>query len=562
MIRRAALAAALAVLVAAPAAQAGGLATASVVGVSPTGGHAVRVLVRVPGDLSVAGVSARLGEAWADVQSVSRVGQSKPLHLVFAVDTSGSMAGGPLQAAVASGQRLLSGVGSRDQVALVTFSDHATVVAPLTHDVTAVRGALDAVAPSNGTALYDGVLAAANAAGSDPAARRVVIVLSDGADTVSHDQLDPVVRQLAASGVEVDTVGLIDSSAFTAGPLEQMARATGGRYVSTSSVSGLGPLVAQLSRDRLSTTFAVNVGLPESNARVLQLSVDGGHAKALLLPDGVSGTSPGLWSRFGAWIVALLESLFAGRGLWQRLDALCEQSGSSGAAGVVLVVMALAALVLAVPGEMLLGPLGLALGLVAGPLAPLAVLRLRARRRAKAFESQLPDLLNVWASALRAGRSFVQALDTLVLEAGEPAREEFLRAQRQVRLGVPVEQALDELSKRLRSDSFELVVLTTDVQRRVGGNVATIFDQVADTVRKRQQFAARVSALTSMGRMSANVLLGLPFVMAAILTLINHHYMAPLFTTHIGHMLIVIAISMMSLGALILRWMVKPRVVA
>ena len=146
------------------------------------------------------------------------------------------------------------------------------------------------------------------------------------------------------------------------------------------------------------------------------------------------------------------------------------------------------------------------------------VLRFRARRRSTAFEAQLPELLSVWASALRAGRSFAQALDTLVEEAGEPARGEFRRAQNQVRLGVPIEQALDDMSKRLASESFELVVLTTDVQRRIGGNVAEIFDQVADTVRKRQQFSARVRALVAMGVMSARVLLGMPFVLAAILT--------------------------------------------
>ena len=146
----------------------------------------------------------------------------------------------------------------------------------------------------------------------------------------------------------------------------------------------------------------------------------------------------------------------------------------------------------------------------------------------------------MWASALRAGRSFAQALDSIVDEAGEPAHTEFRRAQQQVRLGVPVEQALDEMSQRLRSESFELVVLTTDVQRRVGGNVAEIFDQVADTVRRRHQFSARVKALTSMGRLSAQVLIGMPFAMAGLLTLINHGYMTPLYTTRAGHILIAV----------------------
>jgi len=200
--------------------------------------------------------------------------------------------------------------------------------------------------------------------------------------------------------------------------------------------------------------------------------------------------------------------------------------------------------------------------LAAGIGGPLVALHVRAYRRARAFEAQLPELLSVWASALRAGRSFAHALDSLVEEAAEPAQSEFRRAQHQVRLGVPVEQALDDMSRRLRSDSFELVVLTTDVQRKVGGNIAVIFDQVAETVRKRQQFSARVRALTAMGTLSAQVLLAMPFVMAGLLTLLNPDYMAPLYTTRAGHLLIAIALLMMIVGALVLRRLVTPRAIA
>jgi tight adherence protein B len=131
-----------------------------------------------------------------------------------------------------------------------------------------------------------------------------------------------------------------------------------------------------------------------------------------------------------------------------------------------------------------------------------------------------------------------------------------------VRLGVPIEQALDEMSQRLGSESFELVVLTTDVQRRIGGNVAEIFDQVSETVRKRQQFAARVRALVAMGVLSARVLLAMPFAIAGMLTALNRDYMDPLLTTSIGHWLIALALVMMTVGFLVLRRMVRPRAVA
>ncbi|MGN6380111.1 MAG: VWA domain-containing protein [Gaiellales bacterium] len=615
MIRRASLAALAAVLACAAGAQAAPLRPGSVVGVAAAGPHAVRVVVRTPGDLSREGVSARLGNDWATVESVHRLGHQRPLHLVFAVDTSGSMAGAPIAAAVESGQRLLDAVGSRDEVGLVTFSGSPQVVSPLTHGVTGVREALNQLSPSSGTALYDGILAAVQVAGRDGSARRVVVVLSDGADTASRASLARTSRALARSGVELDAVGLLDSGSYTAAPLRELTAATSGTFVSTRTVSGLAPLFARLSRDRLSSRYAVTFELPQTSARDLHVTVNGGTSANLTLPAGVSGTSPSLWSRYGVLLVALLgfgaalacslvafelagrrqptltarlspysaalerderkhrssavndlselvEQRLERRAVWRRLDALCEQAGTSVPTALWVFVICAAGAGAAILVGAALGPLGALAGLAAGLVTPLALLRFWAGRRARAFEAQLPDLLNVWASALRAGRSFSQALDTLVEEAGDPARGEFRRAQRQVRLGVPVEQALDDLSKRVRSESFELVVLTTDVQRRVGGNVAAIFDQVSETVRKRQQFSARVRALTSMGRMSANVLLAMPFVIAGLLTLINSDYMIPLYTTHTGHLLMTVALVMMGIGAAVLRKMVKPRAIA
>jgi tight adherence protein B len=343
--------------------------------------------------------------------------------------------------------------------------------------------------------------------------------------------------------------------------------------------------------------------------------VRGGRAATVRLPAGVSGASPSFWSAHGGPIVILLgvaavgmlayviataagsrrpslsarladysaqgssseaearslvmleiaealEARLGERWAWKRLERLCGQAGVQRPTAHIVLTAAASGLAGAVVVAAVLGPLAGVAGLGLGLAAPMAALRFRAGRRQRQFEAELPELLSVWASALRAGRSFAQALDSIVDEAGEPAHTEFRRAQQQVRLGVPIEQALDEMSQRLRSESFELVVLTTDVQRRVGGNVAEIFDQVAETVRRRQQFSARVKALTSMGRLSAQVLIGLPFAMAALLTLINHDYMRPLYTTRAGHILIAVGLAMMTAGAVILRRMVKPRAIA
>jgi tight adherence protein B len=616
---RAGRAAAIAVLAAALAAPAawGAAPATEVTGAQADGPHTVRVLVKAAGDLATSDVEADLGGRFAFIESVRRAGPVRRTDLVLAVDTSGSMAGAPFAAARAAGLRLLDAVGHTGRVGLVTFSDTARVVRPLTIDAGSVRAALAGLATDSGTALYDGIALAADTAeaGSDPGARRIVVVLSDGADTTSSSTLAALTRQLRGTGVEVDAVGLESSPSFQAAPLREITSATGGELAPTRTLAGLEPIALQLSQARLATTYAVDVSLPRSSARTLHVRVRGGRAASVRLPEGVSGASPGFWSSYGdvlvivlgvgavgmlAFVIATaagarvpplssrladytaggtpraprarslfmlelsedLEARLGERWAWKRLDRLCGQAGIQRPTGHVAMVAAASAVAGGLAGTALLGLLAGIAGVAGGLAAPIAALRFRAARRQRQFEAELPELLSVWASALRAGRSFAQALDSIVDEAGEPAHTEFRRAQQQVRLGVPVEQALDEMSQRLRSESFELVVLTTDVQRRVGGNVAEIFDQVADTVRRRHQFSARVKALTSMGRLSAQVLIGMPFAMAGLLTLINDGYMTPLYTTRAGHILIAVGLAMMTAGALILRRLVKPRAIA
>ena len=542
------------------------------------------------------------------------LGPRRPLHLVFAVDTSTSMAGPPLAAAIAAGQRLLDAAGSNDKVGLVVFDGSARSVTPLTGNTQAVPAALSTLTTNPGTALYDGIGDAARLTGPVDGSRRVVVVLSDGDDTTSATSLDDLTAALARKGVEVDAVGLTSSGSYTATALRRIAAATHGAYVPAASVSALEPIAARLTQTRLAGEWAVEVVLPHSSSRTLAISLHGGPPAQVALPAGVAGASISVWSKYGAWIVALLgfaaimmlatvvmsaaerrpraltarlspysselskeaakahepaltdmyeglETRLGKTRAWGWLHTLAERAGSTVPTGQIVTTIAATALFPAAFGLVTAGPL-LALPLLLCGALPVMVLRFRARRRSTAFEAQLPELLGVWASALRAGRSFAQALDTLVEEAGEPARGEFRRAQKQVRLGVPIEQALDDMSKRLTSESFELVVLTTDVQRRIGGNVAEIFDQVADTVRKRQQFSARVRALVAMGVMSARVLLGMPFALAAILTMINPGYMSPLYETGAGRVLILVALVMMTVGALVLRRMVKPRAIA
>src|SRR6266536_3658861 len=198
----------------------------------------------------------------------------------------------------------------------------------------------------------------------------------------------------------------------------------------------------------------------------------------------------------------------------------------------------------------------LALTVTAGTI-PFGWVWLKMRKRLKAFEDELPDLLITIAASLTAGHSFKQGLQAVVDEGHPPANQEFKRVLTEESLGRPMDDALLEMAERMASKNFEFAITAVTIQRQVGGSLATLFDMVADTVRQRQQFARKIRGLTAMGRMSAYVLGGIPFFLAFAITFLNPGYMSPLFHTHTGHVLVILMLSMMAVGSLFLKKIVS-----
>jgi tight adherence protein B len=203
-------------------------------------------------------------------------------------------------------------------------------------------------------------------------------------------------------------------------------------------------------------------------------------------------------------------------------------------------------------------PLVLVLVVVAASI-PYAVVWMKMRKRIRAFEDQLPDLLITIAASLKAGHSFKQGLQAVVDEGHPPANVEIRRVLTTVSLGRPMDDALAEMADRVGSANFEFAITAVTIQRQVGGSLASLFDMVADTVRQRQQFARKIRALTAMGRMSAYTLIAVPFFIAGAVTVLNRSYMRPLYFTTPGRFLCALGLVMMTLGSLVLRKIVSFR---
>jgi tight adherence protein B len=191
-------------------------------------------------------------------------------------------------------------------------------------------------------------------------------------------------------------------------------------------------------------------------------------------------------------------------------------------------------------------------GILAGAV-PWVFLTVKGARRSRAFEGQLPEVLDTLSASLRAGHGFDAALQTVANDLAEPAAREFRRVLAEVHLGRSLEQSLADLGDRIRSKDLKFVLDAITIQRQVGGSLAELFELVAETVRSREQFRRKVRALTGMVRMSANVLTVMPFLAAVLLTLLNRSYMQPLWTTNAGHLMVAIALVMMTFGTITLR---------
>jgi tight adherence protein B len=200
------------------------------------------------------------------------------------------------------------------------------------------------------------------------------------------------------------------------------------------------------------------------------------------------------------------------------------------------------------------------IGLLIGLAGPQIYLVVKEGRRLRAFLAQLPDTLQLLAGSLSAGYSFPQAVDAVVQEGNQPIAGEFNRALVESRLGVPIEEALDGISARMKSEDFSWVVMAIRIQREVGGNLNEVLMTVAGTLRERERLRRQVSVLSAEGRLSAYILGGLPPVFAAYLLLVRRAYIRPLFHDPIGIFMLILLVVLISVGAVWLRKVVTVEV--
>jgi tight adherence protein B len=215
----------------------------------------------------------------------------------------------------------------------------------------------------------------------------------------------------------------------------------------------------------------------------------------------------------------------------------------------------------------LINPIFLLIGGFVGFLLPRFWLARRKNGRLGAFNKQLPDTITLIANALRAGSSFLQAIELVVRESRPPVSTEFGRVIREVNLGLPFDQALENMVRRVRSDDLELMATAISIQHQVGGNLAEILDSIAYTIRERVRIKGEIRTLTAQQRLSGYVVGFLPIGLAGFLFIAAPGFMEPMFANPpeilglpAGVIILIFGGFMMFLGFLFIRRIVDIEV--
>lgn len=205
-------------------------------------------------------------------------------------------------------------------------------------------------------------------------------------------------------------------------------------------------------------------------------------------------------------------------------------------------------------------PVALVIGLLAGFALPVIHMHRKRAKRQDKFVHQLPDTMDFLARALRAGNPFTAALQAASKEMPPPVSEEFAITFDEINFGLEVDEALYNLEERVGSADVAYFVTAVLIQRRTGGNLADVLNRIAGMMRERYRTVNEVRIQAAEMRLSAQILIALPFVVAGVLALFRGDYMATLFEHPIGQIIIVIQLILMFLGYQVMRRMTRFRI--
>jgi tight adherence protein B len=251
-----------------------------------------------------------------------------------------------------------------------------------------------------------------------------------------------------------------------------------------------------------------------------------------------------------------------------NLQDFLEQANLKIRAGNILMLCGLSAIAFGAVGYFLASPsmpvnqtiLFVLLGMVIGGALPYSYASHRRNRRFQKFEEIFPEAIDTLARAVRAGHAFTTALELIAAEVAEPVASEFRKLYEEQKFGLPVRDALLNLTARVPLVDVKFFVTAVMLQRETGGNLAEILDNLSYVIRERFKILRQVRVYTAQGRLTMMLLMGLPPIIVALMLSSSPGYIHPLFADPIGHVLIVGGIVLQTVGYFVIRRIIRIQV--
>ncbi|MGA1985497.1 MAG: type II secretion system F family protein [Candidatus Sulfotelmatobacter sp.] len=199
-------------------------------------------------------------------------------------------------------------------------------------------------------------------------------------------------------------------------------------------------------------------------------------------------------------------------------------------------------------------------GMLLGFVLPYSYVSYRRNKRFEKFEELFPEAIDTLARAVRAGHAFTTAIEMITDEVAEPVSSEFRQLYEEQKFGMPVRDALINLTERMPLVDVKFFVTAVMLQRETGGNLAEILDNLSYVIRERFKIQRQVRVYTAQGRLTMGLLMGMPPIIVTVMLVLNPSFIKPLFSDPIGHTLLVAGITLQTIGYFVIRKIIRIQV--
>jgi tight adherence protein B len=259
--------------------------------------------------------------------------------------------------------------------------------------------------------------------------------------------------------------------------------------------------------------------------------------------------------------IPALDTLLRRSARVSELQKMLAQAGSDMRAGNFLGFSALAGVVALVLSYAFTGKAEIAwIALLVGFILPYSYFSIRRNKRFEKFEELFPEAIDTLARAVRAGHAFTTALEMITSEIAEPVSGEFRQLYEEQKFGMPVRDALLNLTERVPLVDVKFFVTAVMLQRETGGNLAEILDNLSYVIRERFKIQRQVRVYTAQGRLTMGLLMGMPPIIVMAMLALNRSFIDPLFKDPIGHTLLVAGITLQTIGYFVIRKIIRIQV--